>query len=212
MYKSLIFILVLLSGCSSTQMVYQWKNPDTVLFHAEKVLIVGMTQNYEAREHFETNLQKEFTKRGVESMRSIDLFDVKFTQSEKTELEIKRVEQQLLDKDFDAILFTKVIGYQSGEKVRNGLAALNNYNTRFRDDYRRHQEIFYDVDYYNKYTVYQSESSLFCICVDKDQELIWKGAIEVTDPVNIQKAINDYIKLVVTSMEEQDLVFRKVMK
>ncbi|KKM95090.1 hypothetical protein LCGC14_1191660, partial [marine sediment metagenome] len=33
--------------------------------------------------------------------------------------------------------------------------------------------------------------------------------IDITDPKNIKRAVDDYVKLVVTAMEEQDLIFRK---
>ena len=113
MKKTILLFALLLAGCSSTSLVTNWKNPEYVIFHANKVLIVGMTQDQEARAKFETKLQKEFKKRKVESFRSIDLFDVEFTSSEKSEEELNEVEQQLLDKDFDAILFTKVIGSEN---------------------------------------------------------------------------------------------------
>ncbi len=209
MYKTLLFLTFLLTGCSYTQLVHNWKNPEIVLFHADKVLVVGMTQNDETREQFETKLQKEFTKRGVDAMRSIDLFDVKFTASEKSDEEIARVEQQLLDKGFDAILFTKVVGSENERTFLKRMTELDTYYGRFREDYLTHQDIYYDSDYYGQYTVYNAETSLYCICVDKEKELIWRGAIAVTDPVKINKAVDDYIKLVVVALEEQDLIFRK---
>ena len=209
MYKTLVFLTFLLTGCSYTQLVHNWKNPEIVLFHADKVLIVGMTQNDETREQFETKLQKEFTKRGVDAMRSIDLFDVKFTASEKSDEEIARVEQQLLDKGFDAILFTKVVGSENERTFLKRMTELDTYYGRFREDYMSHQDIYYDSDYYGQYTVYNAETSLYCICVDKEKELIWRGAIAVTDPVKINKAVDDYIKLVVVALEEQDLIFRR---
>lgn len=209
MYKTLLFLTFLLTGCSYTQLVHNWKNPEIVLFHADKVLIVGMTQNEETREHFETKLQREFTKKGVEAFRSIDLFDVKFTASEKSDEEIARVEDQLLDKGFDAILFTKVVGSENKRTFLKHMAELDNYYGRFREDYLHHQDIYYDSDYYQQFTVYNAETSLYCICVGKEKELIWRGAIDVTDPIKINKAIDDYIRLVVVALEQQDLIFRK---
>ena len=207
-----IFGLLLLMGCSSVQLTGNWKNPDYVLFDAYKVLIVGMTQNENARVDFETKLKAEFTKRDIESMRSIDLFDVEFTNSVKSEEELDEVEQQLLEKDFDAILFTKVVGSENIQKFRKRMAELDELYGTFRDDYLDHQQIYYDVDYYDQYTIYHTEASLYCICIDKERELVWRGAIDVTDPVDIEKAVDDYIKLVVFALEEQDLIFRKEIK
>ena len=53
MKKIFIVFSFLLMGCSSISLVENWKNPDIVLFNANKVLLVGMTQSEEAREHFE---------------------------------------------------------------------------------------------------------------------------------------------------------------
>ncbi|NJB72157.1 hypothetical protein GGR42_002648 [Saonia flava] len=212
MKKSLILLVIILTGCSSTHIVNNWKNPDIVLFDASKVLIVGMTQNDSAREQFETDLQNEFSKRGVESFRSIDLFDVKFTSSKQSEEELSEVEQQLLDKDFDAILFTKVVGSENKRILRKRISELDEIYGNFHEDYMGHQGIYYESDYYDEFKVYHSETSLYCICVGKERELIWRGAIDITDPVNIDKTVDDYVKLIVVAMEEQDLIFRKEQK
>ena len=168
-----------------------------------------MTPNEEARIKFETELQEEFTKRGIESFRSIDLFDIEFTSSERSEEELSEVEQQLLDKDFDAILFTKVVGFENRRNFKRKMHELDEFITSFRDDYLNNQPIYYDDDYYDQFTVYQAETSLYCICVGKERELIWRGNIDILNPANIEKRIDDYIKLVVVALKEQDIIFRK---
>lgn len=209
MKKLIIFVILIVSGCSDTALVENWKNADIVLFDANKVLIVGMTPNEDVRVDFETKLKKEFDKKNVEAMRSIDVFDVSFTNSRKSEEELNKVEQSLLDKDFDAILFTKITGSEDRQTFRKNIAEWNNYKGRFRDDYLGHQGIYYDTDYYDKFTVYHAETSLYCICGGKERALIWRGSIDITDPKNIEKTVDDYVKLVVIAMEEQDLIFRK---
>ena len=210
MKKILTLIVFTLLGCSSTELVENWKNPDIVIFDAYNVLLVGMTQNENARVDFDSRLKEEFDKRNVESMRSIDLFDVQFTNSKRTEKELDDVEQSLLDKGFDAILLTKIIGSENRQSFRKSVAEWNNYNGRFRDDYLLHQDIYYDPEYYETFTIYHAETSLYCICEGKERSLIWRGSIDITDPENIEKTVNDYVKLVVLAMEEQDLIFHKV--
>lgn len=209
MKKLMIIVSLIIVGCSDTALVENWKNPDIVLFDAYKVLIVGMTQDNDVRIDFETKVKKEFDKRNVEAMRSIDVFDVSFTDSKKSEEEIDNVERSLLDKDFDAILFTKITGSEDRQTFRKNIAEWNNYRGRFRDDYLNHQKIYFDTDYYDKFTVYHAETSLYCICEGKERSLIWRGSIDITDPKNIEKTVDDYVKLVVIAMEEQDLIFRK---
>ena len=209
MKKLAILMVLVLSGCSSIQLVENWKSPDVVIFDANKVLVVGMTQNKEAREDFETRMTQEFTKRGIGAMRSLDLFDVEFTSSEKSEQEIDAVEDLLIERDFDAILFTKVTGYESKKTFKKKISELDGIYGRFRDDYLEHQDIYYRDNYYEEFMVYHAETSLYCICVGKERQLIWRGTIDITDPQDIKKAIDDYIKLIVLALKEQDIIFRK---
>lgn len=209
MRKLVIVLLVLLMGCSSAELVSSWKNPEIVIFDAYKVLVVGMTPNKKAQQNFETKMVQEFTDRNIEAMRSIDLFDVAFTEASKSEAELDDVEEQLLNKDFDAILFTKVLGTENRETFSQKLAEMERSNERFKDDYMSHQDIYYDDEYYDQYTVYLVETSLFCICVGKERELIWRGVIEITDPIVVNKTIDQYIELVVSEMEQQELIFRQ---
>ncbi|MGI9551073.1 MAG: hypothetical protein ACR2MT_07730 [Aurantibacter sp.] len=212
MKKLSLIALIALIGCSSAELVENWKNPDIVIFDANKVLLVGISNNEQARLNFESKLKKEFENRDVEAMRSLDVFDVQFTNAKRTEKELDAFEQQLLDKDFDAILLTKIVGSESRQSFGRTINDLYNSREGFNEDYRRHQKIYYEDEYYENYTVYHAETSLYCICVGKERSLIWRGSIDIVDPQDIKKTIDDYVKLVVVAMEEQDLIFRKEEK
>ncbi|WP_437372762.1 hypothetical protein [Maribacter litoralis] len=207
MKKLIVLFSLILMSCSSISLVENWKNPDIVLFNANKVLLVGMAQDENNRERFETKLQKEFTDRNVEAWRSIDIFDLSLTDSRKTEKELDAVEQSLLDKDFDAILLTKITGSENRESFMKSISRWDDHQSRFNDDYLEHQGIYYDDDYYEKFTVYHAETTLYCICEGKERAMIWRGIIEITEPNNIEKAIKDYVQLIIVAMEDQDLVF-----
>ena len=208
MKKAIILISLILVGCSSAQLVSTWKNPDYVIFDAYKVLIVAMTSNEDAQVTFETKMRRQFSRRNIEAVRSIDLFDVEFTSIQRTQDELDEVEQLLLDRDFDAILLTKVLGSENRQSFRNRMADIDSYYGKFREDYISNQDVYYDADYYDQYTVYHAETTLYCICVGKERELIWQGAVEITDPIDLKKTIDDYVKLVVLAMGEQDILFR----
>tara|TARA_R110002012_G_scaffold263456_1_gene446255 strand:- start:92071 stop:92706 length:636 start_codon:yes stop_codon:yes gene_type:complete len=205
----LILFLVVLSGCASTKMIDTYKNPDHVVFTAYKVLLVGITPNEETRVAFETKLKNEFEKRNIEVMRSVDLFDVEFTVTAKTMDELDAVEQQLIEKDFDAVLITKVTGTENKQTFKQSMADWASYKGTFRDDYMQSQNVYYDTDYFDAFKVYHTETSLYCICEGKDRFLVWRGSIDITDPKNVEQSMNDYVKLVVNSMESQDVIFRK---
>lgn len=199
--------MLLLLGCSSTKLVSTWKNPDIVLFDAYKVLVVGMTQDENLRIEFETRLTERLNEKGVEAVRSMDLFDVEFTSSEKSEEELSEVEGQLLDKGFDAILFTKVVGTENRRTFRERMNNLNEMYTRFSTDYLEHQDIYYNSEYYETFNIYTVETSLYCICIDKERELIWRSDIDVLEPIKIEKTVESYIRLIASKMGEQDVIF-----
>lgn len=199
--------LLLLMGCSSTKLVGTWKNPDIVLFDAYQVLVVGMVQDDRARMEFETKFVDALKAQGVDAMRSIDLFDVEFTSSKRSEKELEDVEQQLLDKGFDAILFTKVVGTENRRTFKEHLNNIDKMFMRFSNDYLEHQDIYYDPEYYDSFNIYHAETSLYCICIGKERDLIWRGEVDVTEPQNVNKAIDAYVKLVTKSMGEQDVIF-----
>lgn len=212
MKKLFLVLLIALMGCSSAEMVENWKNPDIVIFDANKVLLVGISNNQEARINFEGQLQKEFDNRKVEAVQSLDVFDVNFIDSKRTEKELDALEQSLLDKDFDAILLTKIVGSENRKSFMKSVDNLYNSRDGFNEDYRRHQDIYYEDEYYETYTVYNAETSLYCICVGKERSLIWRGSIDILDPDNVEKTIKDYVRLIVVAMEEQDLIFHKIKK
>ena len=194
-------------GCSSTRLVGTWKNPDIVLFDAYQVLVVGMVQDDNARMEFETRFVDALKEQGVDAVRSIDLFDVEFTSSKRSEKELEEVEQQLLDKGFDAILFTKVVGTDNRRTFKEHLNNIDKMFVRFSNDYLEHQDIYYDPEYYDSFNIYHAETSLYCICVGKEINLIWRGEVDVAEPANVGKAIDSYIKIITKSMGEQDVIF-----
>ncbi|MBM1106592.1 hypothetical protein JQC67_10620 [Aurantibacter crassamenti] len=211
MKKVLVFVLLIsvIYGCTSTRLVSNWKDPNVVLFHAYKVLIVGMTENESVRVNFENKLKHEFEKRDIEAVRSVDLFDVKFISSKQSEKELAEVEQQLLDKDFDAILYTKIVSTEDKKRLRSKQPNTLGFLNTFQDDYIIHQGIFYEYDYYNTFSLFHVETALYCICVDKERQTIWRAGIDITNRKNFNKSIDEYVQLLVSSMENQELIFHE---
>lgn len=200
------WVVLLVTSCAAVHLESSYKNPDVVLFHANRVLIVGMTPDAEAREKFESQLQASFEKQGVDAVRSIDLFDVAFTASERTEAELDRVEQQLLDKDFDAILFTKLVDVETRQSLGRQIREMGKAYDRFRDDYLVHQGIYYNQDGTDPKSDYYAETALYCICVGKERELIWRSDVRISNIRNTEKVIREYDRLLMSTLEEAQLI------
>ena len=202
----LVITLFILVSCSSTQLIETWKNPDIDTYAPSKVLVVGLTSNIEAKQKFEDQLKEQLEMRGAEVVTSLELFKSSFITEKLTEDELKVLENDLIRDGFDTILFSKVIG------VEDRIAYSKNYDVydetfkKFREDYLRYQDIYYNPDYYEEYIIYHAETSMYCICPTKDRELIWKGYVDIVDPQSINKSVKDYVNQVIKVLEEQVLI------
>ena len=205
-FIQIIVLFILAVSCSTTELVDNWKNPDIDTYNPTKVLIVGMTSNLEARKQFEKQLQDEYASRGIESVMSIELLELSFTAEKKTEEELNVIENKLINDGFDTILFTKVIGVEDKIAYKRDYDKNDNTFRRFREDYLKYQDAFYNPDYYEEYTIYHTETAMYCICPTKDTELIWKGYIDIMDPQSVSETVNDYVRLVIVVLEEQQLI------
>jgi hypothetical protein len=203
----LLLPLLLFTACSAVRLESSEKNPDIVLFNANKILVVGMSRDPGARKAFETRLQKSFNAEGVEAVRSLDVFDVSFTESERSEEELDEVEQLLIDRDFDAILITKVIGSETRTTLRRRIQEVGESYDRFSEDYLLHQGIYFDRNYYELATEYYTETALYCICEGKERNLIWKASMLVSDPSNVDRVVREYVALLLEEMKNQQLIF-----
>jgi len=208
-YIFLLLIAFVLTGCTTTQLVDTWRNPDVTEFSSSKILIVGMTADKQARKRFEKQLKDEYESRGIEAVMSIDVFKSSITSEEKTEEELKAIEEDLINDGFDSILFSKVVGLDDEMAYSSTYNDVDRDYRNFRDDYYSNQDIYYNPEYYIKYKVYHAETSLYCLCPTEDRELIWKGFIDIIDPDSARKAINDYVHLVVYALEQEHLLDKK---
>ncbi|MBQ0734790.1 hypothetical protein [Aquimarina celericrescens] len=209
MNRSFIYLLLVVGlffSCTSSELVENWKNPDIDTFEAQKVLVIGITPDDANRKIFERKLASELKKNGVNSVRSMDFFEKNFTTSPKTEDELMALEENLIKEGFDAILLSKVLGVEDKVTVVKAYRNLDKTFKSFRDDYYENQEIYHDEEYYEEYQIFHAESSLYCICPDKERELIWKGSIDITEPENTKKAISDYVKVLIWALKGQQLL------
>ena len=208
---TLVIVSLLLWSCSSTHLVETWKNPDIHHYEPYKVLIVGLTSDEAARLQFESKLKKEFELRGYEAVMSREVFDQKSTTVGITEVELITFEKQLAKDGFDTILMTKIIGVDDRVAYRNNYKSYDNTYRKFRDDYLMYQDIYYNPDYYDNYTIYHAETTMYCICKTKDRDILWKGYINITDPRSIKKTVDDYVNLALQVLEDAQLIRTKMI-
>jgi len=204
-YILIALIVFIFFGCSTSKMVNQWKDPATETFLANKVLVVGMTADKEIRRAFETELSQELEKNEVVAVRSIDFFESSFNNVKQSEADLNMLQQELLEKGFDAILLSKITGQYSKVTVVQAYRSFAKPYQSFRDYYYSNQHI-YQREQSESYRVYISETSLFCICLEKERELLWRGQIEITAPSSSEKGISDFVKTLTAALKEKEIL------
>jgi len=197
--------LILFTSCSSSKLVNEWQSPDAYNFEANKVLVVGITPDTELRRDFEKKVTNALDKKGVIAVESVDFFEKAFTNNEQSEAQLDAIEQQLLEAGFDAILFARVTGQESRTSLAQSYRSITNVADTFKDYYQTNQYI-YANEQDEQYQVYQTETSVYCICPGKDRELLWQGEIEIVDAERVQKNIDDYVRILLHALEDRHLL------
>ncbi|QCE42483.1 hypothetical protein [Psychroserpens sp. NJDZ02] len=206
--KHLILLLLVFSlySCGTTQLKDRWISPEADNYTLKKVFIVGLTDDPEAREKFEKKLQTQLALRDIEATISLDQFDADFLAKEKTDTEIKALENQLLEDGYDAVVFTKVAGIKNKIQFKKDYSNIDKSHNRFNEDYLMYQDQHFNPDAYKEYQVYNAETSVYCLCPTKERTLIWKGYIDIVDPQNINQTVKDYSKLLILVLEEDKII------
>lgn len=203
---TLLMLSLFFLSCSSTRLVEIWKNPEIGIYDPYKVYVIGLTSDEAARHEFETALKRELELRGSEVVMSHDNRDLSNTTGIMTESELEALEAKLLKDGFDTIILTKIIGVENKTRFLLSFKSYDETYRQFKDDYLMYGETYYNPNNIEKYTIYNAETSIYCICPTKARQLIWKGYINIIDPRNIKKNVKDYVKLAIEALEEEQII------
>lgn len=201
-----IFAVLLLGSCSSARVTDSWVSEAHKEYNPKKVLLIGLTDNITGRRLFEEQLKKEFINRGVEAVESYAVFKPTFTNSKQTEEEIENEIKRLSNEGFDTVLISAVKGIV--EKVNysgDNFRVYSNWR-RFGPYYYRYQNIYHLEGYYSKYKVYHIEASMFNLKENNDKSLVWVASYDIVDPREVNTTVTNYVKAIIKSLEEHQLI------
>ena len=200
------FVISILLNCSSTRMVDSWRSQEYTNYIPEKVLIIGVTENLTARKKFESQLATELKNKGIEAVESYDVFEPTFTSLKQTEKDIEKEVGKIYNKGFDAILISAVKGVDEKTTYTGDWYVNDYYWHRFGRYYYLYQDVYFDRGYYNKYNIYNIESSLYNLKDNSDKSLVWVASYNVVDPSSINTTVNDYVKAIIKSLENEGVI------
>ncbi|CAM3373401.1 hypothetical protein [Aequorivita lipolytica] len=199
-----VFVL-LLSGCSSSRLVDEYVNSESPNFRANKILVVGLTPDGGLQRQFEYSLVQALEEESVIAIKSVDYFESTFNENNQSEENLENIEKELLKAGFDAVLFSKVTGQESKVTIVQSYRNITKSFESFSDYYSENRAV-YDNQHNEDYPVYNTETSLYCLCPGKERDLIWRGKIDILNPPEAASTIRDYVKTIVLTLKKNKLL------
>ena len=169
-------------------------------------MIVGVLSNSDIRSTFEEKFISVLSKHSISATNSKGIFDTTSLIKIKSAETLLKMEKQLLQKEYNAVLLTKIIGIEDKTTTRQSIRNIETLYSSFRDDYTQNQYLYAQTAVNERFKVYHVETSLYCFCPEKEEELLWKGTIDIKNPRNIKKGINDYVQLLISVLQKERLL------
>lgn len=195
--------MMLFLGCSST-MKYTWTKKGFSGKHFEKILIVALTDNQEARSTFENTMVKDLNEQGIIAENSLTLLPPFKNAEPPTETEIHEV---ILSQGFDGVIVTSLENVESQEVYQYD-------NNMYNPVYYRHGRYIYshynymnNSGYYKEEKSYVIESRLFNVSApSKEEAVVWSGQSTITDPTSYYSASRQYAKRLVKTLIKNNII------
>jgi len=204
----LIASLFLLYGCSSSRLVDEYINSESPNFRANKVLVVGLTPDEGLQRQFEYSLVNALGNENVIAVKSAEYFKLPALAINQSEENLANLEKQLLEAGFDAVLLSKITGQESKVTIGQSYRNLTKSFESFSDYYSENIPV-YQPEPMEAYPVYNTETSLYCLCPGEERDLIWRGKIDIVDPPGAASTIRDYVKTLVQTLKKNNLLIVK---
>ncbi|AKD02411.1 hypothetical protein POKO110462_10575 [Pontibacter korlensis] len=200
-------IVVAVHGCaSSTRITGTWKNPEVGSRNYEKVVIAALTDNVRARQTVETDMQAQLQQRGVEAVRSIDMFPP--TVSSKGGPDVNQLLEKVQSQGYDAILTVALLDEETETRYvpgNYGYTPMTRYGWygRFRGYYNYWYPTVYDPGYYTEEKVYFLETNLYDA---SSENLLWSAQSQSHSPASMRKASAKLAELTVAQIAQENLI------
>ncbi|MBW2476284.1 MAG: hypothetical protein JRE63_03045 [Deltaproteobacteria bacterium] len=208
----LIIVGVLsLAACSSTSMMGSWSSPD---FDRKigSVYIIGIAKNDLNRRIFEDTFNREFASYGIKAVSSYK--DLPKSQ----DIDEEAIKQRTIATGTDSVILTQLVnqrkesvtspgrisGYSSGPYYGGrGYYDRPNYYRSWGSYYNRRTDITIEPPTTTEFVVLTVESVLYDL---KSGEMIWSGQLETVVDGNIEKMMQDYVKVVTEDLKSKGLI------
>lgn len=200
-----VSLLLFISACSTSRLVDQYANPDHSDYRMNKVLVIGLAPEGGLQRQFEYSLVTSLQHSNIQAVKSVDIFGEPFSVSDYSEEQMEQLENELIVAGFDSVLFTKITGRESRVSLAQSYRNLMKTFSTFGEYYKENIDIM-DDGALEDAPVINTQTSLYCLCPNGSNELIWQGEIDIVNSPGPQRSIRDHVKLVMRSLKKNRLL------
>lgn len=201
----LLSLLVLCGSCSSSRLVDQYLNPEFKEYKFNKILVLGLAPEGGLQKQFEFTLVNGLQKHGLNAVKSVDYFDDSLGLDQLKGLDLAQLREQLVQDGFDAVILSQITGkdikVSLGQSYRNFTKTFEVFN----EDYHRAPSIDGSSTPENS-PILHTQTLLYCLCPEMDDYLIWRASIDVQHGSSPEETIQDYVKILIKSLKNKDLL------
>jgi hypothetical protein len=193
MVVTLLFLSMGISGCVSTTLQTDWKDP---AFRGtfKKVIVICLVKELVIRNTLEDNLTAQFKSRGVEAVQSYTLFP------SLENIDKEAVRAKVGEIHADGVFLVRRIDKGS---VTVETAQFGIYNLNYYEQWGIVSQRAFEAPQSNTVDVYKVETSLYEATKGM---LVWQALSETYDDDSLLKIINNFALLMAKKLSEQGLI------
>jgi len=195
---SLIVILLVVAGCSSTALIGSWIDPEVKSIEGKSIAIFVLTPRLDIRDKIETEMSNALQAKGVNAMRSMD-----FITPGKMEKEV--IELILKQNNITGVILVSLLDAQKDTHYVPGSTA---YAPMY---YGRPYYGYYGSVYSNVYSpgYYETTTSYFIECNAyrlSDEKLAYSAQTKSVDPSSVDKFAYEFSKAIVADLANKGVL------
>jgi hypothetical protein len=201
-----IFILAAPQLRAGTKIVHRWILTDHPLPKLQKILVIGVLENYLIRQELEDEMERLLAKTGVQGIRSHMVLPPR---NELLEDELK---QRIKEGDFDAILVIRPKAMRKESKeVRSSLSIPSYMPPTAYYNFWPYWHGAWVQAYQSGSTVkeYTYVSTEFNLYNTRDEKLLWSGETESAYSKDFEKLAREYARALVKQLRKDKVIGTK---
>jgi len=200
-YWAALTTLVLMTSCSTKDIVRDWSSNKDYDRNFDKVLIMGLINQISLRYDVEYEIVDAAHKFGLRPTSSMALLPPELG---KPFDDIENVRERLQERGFDAILTVAIIDVTAERYIgpKRKYVPLVYYN-RFGNYYYRTHAVVYKNGYFKLESRYFLETNLYEL---KAGTLVWSGRSTLFDPHDVERFVRRYAKKLFKELKKKGVI------